>query len=161
KLTAVALPLPQPGPIEPAPTTIAVLPLSRFIAFSLLLLLARAHGRGVGPDRMAEDIRQRPAFAGRAQPPFAGNAGIAEGPFAHGGPRGLPANPAATKPRLGRRLHAGAAAFDTRLHQFETARSDTPIFLPFDLLDRMGPGQRERRDGERLHGADRGETQAQ
>ncbi len=31
KVTAVALPLPQPGPIEPAPTTIAVLPLSRSI----------------------------------------------------------------------------------------------------------------------------------
>src|ERR1700736_2834403 len=29
KVTAVALPLPQPGPIEPAPTTIAVLPLRR------------------------------------------------------------------------------------------------------------------------------------
>src|SRR5215475_3104112 len=87
KVTAVALPLPQPGPIEPAPTTIAVLPLSRFIAFSLLLLLARAHGRDVGPDRMAEDIRQRPAFAARAQPPFAGGAGIAERHFAHGGAR--------------------------------------------------------------------------
>src|SRR5689334_2419880 len=31
KVTAVALPLPQPGPIEPAPTTIATLPLSRSI----------------------------------------------------------------------------------------------------------------------------------
>src|SRR5215468_2300557 len=70
-VAAVALPLPQPGPIEPAPTTIAVLPLSRFIAFSPLLLLARAHGRDVGPDRMSEDIRQRLAFAARAQPPFA------------------------------------------------------------------------------------------
>src|SRR6478735_5978977 len=30
-VTAVALPLPQPGPIEPAPTTIAILPLSRCI----------------------------------------------------------------------------------------------------------------------------------
>src|SRR5882672_1776308 len=35
KVTAVALPLPQPGPIEPAPTTIAVLPLSRSIDFLL------------------------------------------------------------------------------------------------------------------------------
>src|SRR3979490_1226443 len=35
KIAAVALPLPQPGPIEPAPTTIAVLPLSRAIQFSL------------------------------------------------------------------------------------------------------------------------------
>src|SRR5581483_9746396 len=34
KVTAVALPLPQPGPIEPAPTTIATLPLSRSIARS-------------------------------------------------------------------------------------------------------------------------------
>src|SRR3954447_26885573 len=33
-VTAVALPLPQPGPIEPAPTTIAVLPLSRGIEIS-------------------------------------------------------------------------------------------------------------------------------
>src|SRR5438105_2744919 len=33
-VTAVALPLPQPGPIEPAPTTIAVLPLSRGIEVS-------------------------------------------------------------------------------------------------------------------------------
>jgi hypothetical protein len=30
-VTAVALPLPQPGPIEPAPTTSAVFPLSRSI----------------------------------------------------------------------------------------------------------------------------------
>src|SRR6476661_4194022 len=35
KVTAVALPLPQPGPIEPAPTTIAVFPLSRAIDFPL------------------------------------------------------------------------------------------------------------------------------
>src|SRR5215467_11800678 len=34
KVTAVALPLPQPGPIEPAPTTIATLPLSRSILAS-------------------------------------------------------------------------------------------------------------------------------
>src|SRR6478736_10435174 len=31
KVTAVALPLPQPGPIEPAPTTSAVFPLRRSI----------------------------------------------------------------------------------------------------------------------------------
>src|SRR5215510_10660411 len=41
KVTAVALPLPQPGPIEPAPTTIATLPLSRSILFSLFFLLTR------------------------------------------------------------------------------------------------------------------------
>src|SRR6266849_26765 len=33
-VTAVAFPLPQPGPIEPAPTTSAVFPLSRSIDFS-------------------------------------------------------------------------------------------------------------------------------
>jgi hypothetical protein len=32
------LPLPQPGPIEPAPTTIAVLPLSRGIGFSFWIV---------------------------------------------------------------------------------------------------------------------------
>src|SRR5438128_4924975 len=36
-VTAAALPLPQPGPIEPAPTTIATLPLSRSIARSPVL----------------------------------------------------------------------------------------------------------------------------
>jgi hypothetical protein len=35
KVTAVALPLPQPGPIEPAPTISAVLPFSRSMEFSL------------------------------------------------------------------------------------------------------------------------------
>src|SRR3954469_4489398 len=83
KVTAVALPLPQPGPIEPAPTTTAVLPLRRFIAFSLLLSLARAHGRSVDPKRMAKNFRQRPAFAGRAQPPFTCGAGVAERHFGH------------------------------------------------------------------------------
>src|SRR5712671_3506405 len=42
KVTAVALPLPQPGPIEPAPTTIAVLPLSRGIGFSLRELVGHS-----------------------------------------------------------------------------------------------------------------------
>src|SRR5918912_4397981 len=41
KVTAVALPLPQPGPTDPAPTTIAVLPLSRSIDFfSLWVVVA-------------------------------------------------------------------------------------------------------------------------
>src|SRR6202035_3261307 len=39
KVTAVALPLPQPGPIEPAPTTTAVLPLSRCIDFSPIFIV--------------------------------------------------------------------------------------------------------------------------
>src|SRR5262249_25839024 len=142
KVTAVALPLPQPGPIEPAPTTIAVLPLSRFIAFSPLLLLARAHGRDVGPDRMAKDFRQRPAFAVPEHPPFTGGAGIAERHFVDGWPLWLPAKPSANEPRLGRRLHAGPTALDARLHQFKPGCGDAPILLPFDLLDRMGPGKR-------------------
>src|SRR5438093_10171234 len=77
KVTAVALPLPQPGPTEPAPTTIAVLPLSRPIVFSLSFLsyslsFAGAHDRDIGSDRISKNIRQRPAMALDAQPPFAG-----------------------------------------------------------------------------------------
>src|SRR5262249_40571333 len=59
------------------------------------------------------------------------------------------------------RLHAGAAALDARLDQLEAMLGDAPILLPFDLLDRMGPGQREGCDGERLDGAGGGEAQAQ
>src|ERR1700681_2048939 len=78
KVTAVALPLPQPGPIEPAPTTIAVLPLSRSIDLSLfnLLSFAGAHGRDVSPNRMPQNLRQGLALSIAAQPPFAGGAGI-------------------------------------------------------------------------------------
>src|SRR5437868_9922765 len=79
KVTAVALPLPQPGPIEPAPTTMATFPFRRFIALSLSLFwFARAHGGGFSPHLMAKNVRQRPAIAARAQPPFAGHAGITE-----------------------------------------------------------------------------------
>src|SRR3954453_13579382 len=114
-VTAVALPLPQPGPIEPAPTTIAILPLSRCIDFSpSLLSFAGAHGRDAGSDRMPKNIRQGPAMAIGAQPPFAGGAGIAERPFRHRRAFGLPLKPPADQPRLRRRLHAGAAALDTR-----------------------------------------------
>src|SRR5258707_15544192 len=89
KVTAVALPLPQPGPIEPAPTTIAVLPLSRSIDFLLpvsfsfscspgeakrnpgilpgfrfassgLRIDTDIHGRDVRPDRVAKNLRQCP-----------------------------------------------------------------------------------------------------
>src|SRR3989440_12424158 len=62
KVTAVALPLPQPGPIEPAPTTIAVLPSRRVIALSqfFLFLSAHPHGRGLRPDWTAQKCRQRP-----------------------------------------------------------------------------------------------------
>src|SRR5262249_13877890 len=161
KVTAVALPLPQPGPIEPAPTTTAVLPFSRFIAFSTLLSLARAHGRDVDADRMAENFRQRPAFAARAQPPCPGGAGIAERHLAHGRARGLPAKPPLHKSRLRRRLHAGARSLDAGFGEFEAGRRDAPILLPFDLLDRMGPRQREGGDGKHLHGAGGGQAQAQ
>src|ERR1700748_2686639 len=41
-VTAVALPLPQPGPIEPAPTTIATLPLRRSMVCSLVLFFCLA-----------------------------------------------------------------------------------------------------------------------
>src|SRR5262252_6435080 len=62
KVTAVALPLPQPGPIEPAPTTIATLPLSRSIMVSLFSLwFANAHDGDVSTDRRAENIRQHSA----------------------------------------------------------------------------------------------------
>src|SRR6201991_1442538 len=57
-VTAVALPLPQPGPIEPAPTTIAVLPLSRGIELSFnLLSFAGTHRRDVGADPKSEYLR--------------------------------------------------------------------------------------------------------
>src|SRR5262249_35070003 len=57
--------------------------------------------------------------------------------------------------------HAGAGALDARLGQFETFWSNAPVLLPFDLLDRMGPGQREGSNGEHLHGASGGKAQAQ
>src|SRR4029077_2490154 len=66
KVTAVALPLPQPGPIEPAPTTIATLPLSRSIVFSLFSLLAHAQRGHVSTDRTPENIRERTALSVRA-----------------------------------------------------------------------------------------------
>src|SRR5437764_14304770 len=123
KVTAVALPLPQPGPIEPAPTTIAVLPLSRSIDFSLCsvcLSFAGAHRRDISTDRMAENIRQCPAMSVHAQPPFTGCTGIAQHHLRHRCTRRLPLKPAADQPRLRRRLHAGAGAFDARLHQLES-----------------------------------------
>src|SRR5450631_2903815 len=88
KVTAVALPLPQPGPIEPAPTTIAVLPLSRSIDFSpclpsIFLVRARAHSRDVDTDWTPENLRQRPAVSIMAQPPFAGSPGIAQHQLRH------------------------------------------------------------------------------
>jgi hypothetical protein len=51
--------LPQPGPIEPAPTTIAILPLSRSIRFSpdFLLSFAHAHGGDISTNRMPENLR--------------------------------------------------------------------------------------------------------
>src|SRR5450631_4481380 len=68
KVTAVALPLPQPGPIEPAPTTIAVLPLRRFIGLLLVSYSIIVHTRIVvtladrmlksaGPKAGVNDVR--------------------------------------------------------------------------------------------------------
>src|ERR1700719_3991779 len=106
KVTAVALPLPQPGPIEPAPTTTAVLPLSRCIDFSLvsLLFFARAHRGGIHADRMPEKLRQRTAIAAPTQPPFAGGAGIGQHHFRHGRALRPPLKPAVDYQRLRRRL---------------------------------------------------------
>src|ERR1700716_1799328 len=62
-VTAAALPLPQPGPIEPAPTTIAILPLSRSIDFSLFSVVEacspdQANGsRECAPDDKLRAIR--------------------------------------------------------------------------------------------------------
>src|SRR6266700_5040301 len=207
KVTAVALPLPQPGPIEPAPTTIAVLPLSRCIAFSRScfaeiivarteplrnpgccvasccfpglrgvypwarrrrdprassgLRIARTHRRGVDTNRMRKNLRQRPAFSTAAQSPFAGGAGIAEHHLRHRRAGRSPLKPAVDQPRLRRRLHAGARSLDAGLHQFEPLRRDAPVFLPVDLLDRVGPHQRERRDRQRLDDAGGCQAKAQ
>src|SRR6202158_3263310 len=151
KVTAVALPLPQPGPIEPAPTTIAVLPLSRCIDLSLCLLLTltRPHDRDIGADRVAKNLRQRPAMSVAAQPPFAGGAGIAEHHVRHRRARTSPLKPAADKTRIRRRLHAGARAFYARLHQLQSLGGNAPVFLPVDLFDGVRPDQREGRDRQR------------
>src|ERR1700761_5206030 len=81
KVTAVALPLPQPGPIEPAPTTIAVLPLSRSIDVSLVLLSlccrpARYGSQGrmvvtlapIGRLKISDSVRQSPSWHSRHSP---------------------------------------------------------------------------------------------
>src|SRR4030095_5174526 len=97
----------------------------------------------------------------RAQPPFAGGAGIAKHYFRHRRTLWLPCKPTVDQPRFRRRLHAGAAALDAGLYQFEAGRRGAPVFLPVNLLDRMGPHQREGGDRQRLHDAGGGEAQAQ
>src|ERR1700687_3684867 len=84
KVTAVALPLPQPGPIEPAPTTIAVLPLSRSIDFSPLLF-SFLHSPDAAPGyslqalmvvtltptgcpKISDNVRQFPSWHSRHSP---------------------------------------------------------------------------------------------
>src|SRR5580698_3633625 len=96
KVTAVALPLPQPGPIDPAPTTIAVLPLSRSIDFSLFnpVFFAVAHSRYISTDRTFENLRQGPAVAIMAQAPFPRGAGIAQQHLRHRRADELPLEPA-------------------------------------------------------------------
>src|SRR3984957_17724116 len=120
-VTAVALPLPQPGPIEPAPTTSAVFPLSRSIDFSPFspLSLTHAHRRNIDADRMSENFRQGSATAIMAQPPFAGGAGIAQQHLRQGRALRLPLKPAVEQARVRRRLHAGAGALDPRLYQLQ------------------------------------------
>src|SRR3569833_2782316 len=137
-MTAVALPLPHPGPIEPAPTTPAILPLSRSIALSQLASrrtaigsgLAGAHYRGVGADRMTKYLRQRPTLSSTAQAPFAGRAGITEHEFWNWRTIGLPLKPAIDQPRLRWRLHASARTLHARLHQLQDRRRNVPVFLP-------------------------------
>src|SRR5258708_24784674 len=145
-VTAVALPLPQPGPIEPAPTTIAVLPLSRSIDFSFFsvveiicspdgalaksgtlspglrfapsgLRIACDHLYDIGADRMPEYFRQRAAISAAAQMPFAGGAGIGQHQLQHRRARRLPLKPAVDHSRGPPRLHAGPTSSYARLLQ--------------------------------------------
>src|SRR3984893_13070455 len=125
------------------------------------LRIAGAHGRDIGPDRMPQNLRQRLALSIMAQPPFASGAGIAQDHFRHRRARRPPLKPAVDQTRLRRRLYAGAGSLDARLRQFEPLRCDAPVFLPFDLLDRMRPGQPEGRDRQRLENASGGEPEAQ
>src|SRR5712691_14899 len=60
KVTAVALPLPQPGPIDPAPTTIATLPLSRSGMACLPFLRRHPEARGA-KHRASKDAMPWPA----------------------------------------------------------------------------------------------------
>src|SRR5258708_25996262 len=182
-VTAVALPLPQPGPIEPAPTTIAVLPLSRAIDFSFFsvveiicspdgalaksgtfspglrfapsgLRIACVHLYDIGANRMPEYFRQRAAISAVAQPPFAGGAGIGQHQLRHRRARRLPLKPAVDHSRVRRRLHAGPKTFYARLLQFQPPCGDAPVFLPVGLFDRMGPYQGKGGDRQCLHHAD-------
>src|SRR5437764_14947041 len=69
-VTAVALPLPQPGPIEPAPTTIAVLPLSRSIDFSPLsdfeVIVARMERSAIRVGRSRISLALHPGYGSHA-----------------------------------------------------------------------------------------------
>src|ERR1700709_410771 len=80
-VTAVALPLPQPGPIEPAPTTIAVLPLSRCIETSCCSPDEPLRNPGYGlhafivvtlapteNPKIPDSVRQRPSVHSRHSP---------------------------------------------------------------------------------------------
>src|SRR5260370_8451613 len=167
-VTAVALPLPQPGPIEPAPTTIAVLPLSRAIDFSFFsvveiicsrdgalaksgtfspglrfgpsgLRIACVHLYDIGADRMPEYFRQRAAISAAAQPPFAGGAGIGQHQLRHRRARRLPLKPAVDQSRVRRRLHAGPKTFYAPLPHFHPLCGGAPRFLQVALFDQLAP----------------------
>jgi hypothetical protein len=130
-------------------------------AGQVLLRITRAQHRGVGADCVSQDLRQRATSAVAAQPPLAGGTGIAQRQLRHWGALRLPLKPAVDQARVRRRLHSSAKTLDAGLHQFEAVRRDAPVFLPVDLLDRMGPSQRERRERQRLHNTRGCETQAQ
>src|SRR6185437_14179139 len=51
--------------------------------------------------------------------------------------------PAAVEACLGWRLHAGAGALDARLGQDQARILENIVLLPFDFLDRVGPGESE------------------
>src|SRR6266404_4842376 len=89
KVTAVALPLPQPGPIEPAPTTSAVLPLSRSIDFSRFTL------------QKIQRLLERHVEAFRDVGAEAGGDGDAAAEFPRGGVAGPQRIAAGTEKRIG------------------------------------------------------------
>src|SRR5690606_38141372 len=67
--------------------------------------------------------------------------------------------PAIDEARTFWRVHARAGALDARLDDAQTVVRHNPVLLPARLLDRMGPGERERRDGK--HGELAGREDAQ
>jgi hypothetical protein len=111
----------------------------------------------IGCPKISDSVRQLPSLHNRHSPAAPELPSTSSGI----GARGSPLKPAIDEARIGRRLHAGAGALDTRLHQFEPLWGETPVFLPFDFFNRVRPDKRERRDRQRLHDASRSKAQAQ